>query len=525
MMFAVRTYGCVSLAVYLWACLVTGHATLNNLLASFRVALPLALVFLLPLSLVRWLSGRTDGSGGDPLDRELFRFPSGDPFRLRHLMTSLNVWGVIGSGKSSSSGLFFARLLLKLNSSGLVLASNPDDAAWWSRRFAEAGRADDLIVFHKGGKHRWNFLAELQANGADAREITAFLVTASETLIESKGKDDAYWKGISERILFNIITILLLAKTEVSAGSIGNFIGSTAYAFATLETEDYQAGFAAEMLRRAESNAVEEAGAGDFAVAANFWRHDFISLDARPRSSALSMVDNIIHCLNTGYARVLFSTHTTTSCAELVKGKWILLDFPVSAEGPTAKLIYSCAKLAVQKQVLKNYWTPELPITVIWADEAWHVTNRGDRDFLAESRKHGGVLVFLTQSILNYSLAMGGDELAEKRARSFCGMMGTLIVHAADVATAEYMCSLVGEAYQDEIGGSYQPAREADAAVTGPVQWSGSFSRRRSNLMTTRDFTAGMRMGGKGKIVDAWVYRTDGFSTGLNLQRMEFHQD
>ena len=103
MTFAIRTYGCVTLAVYLWACLATRHATLHNLGVSLEVAMPLALVLLLPLSLVRRSSRRAGGrGGGGPLDRELFRFPSGDPFRLRHLMTSVCVWGVIGSGKSSS---------------------------------------------------------------------------------------------------------------------------------------------------------------------------------------------------------------------------------------------------------------------------------------------------------------------------------------------------------------------------------------------------------------------------------------
>ena len=84
----------------------------------------------------------------DALDRRLFTWPSGDQFTLRQLMQSVVVMGQIGSGKSSGSGLLLARTMLKIpRSGGLILASKPEDRAWWETRFREANRVNDLIVF------------------------------------------------------------------------------------------------------------------------------------------------------------------------------------------------------------------------------------------------------------------------------------------------------------------------------------------------------------------------------------------
>ena len=520
MLFA-RIYLVINAALTLLAFMVNGHVTTGNLAATSISAAFMAPIAFFPLALLRW-KPRESGSG---LDQVLFRFPTGDAFYLRHLLTSICIFGIIGSGKSSSSGLFFARLIVRINSGGLILASNPDDAEWWSKRFAEAGRSDDLIVFSKTSKARWNFLAKLQDGGADARELTVFLVVASETLTESKGKEDIFWKSLSERMLFNVISALMLAGERVSAGNIFAFLATAAYTGERLQHPDYLNGFCHKTLEKARKNATDPVNKGDYIILHEYWKSTFVYLDEKPRSSALSAVENITHCLSVGYAREIFSGETTHSTEDIAKGRFLLLDFPVSAGGPTSKLIYSLAKLAVQKAVLKNEWTPDQPVTVVWCDEAWHVCNSGDRDFLAEARKHGGVLIYLAQSILSFEIAMGGGMEGEKKARNFLGMVGSLVAHASDMATGKYFVELMGEQETDEIGGTYTPGKDLIERLGGQSSWTGNFSRRRLPIMTTRQMTAGMRMGGESKVVDAWVYRPELFATGSNMQKMEFFQD
>lgn len=517
----VQTY-LIAIAACFWLSVeTTGHASLDNFATSAVLA-----AILSPIGLLPWLlaalafAPRRRGSG---LDRVLFRYPTGDPYLLRHLLTSICIFGIIGAGKSSSSGLFFARIVVRINSSGLILASNPDDAQWWRKRFQEAGRPGDLIVFSRQSKARWNILAKLQEGGADARELTDFLVVAAETLIESKGKEELFWKQLSERLLYNIISALMMAGHGVSAGAIANFLGSAPYTGEQLQTEAFEGGFCSQVLQKARANAVDPVRMGDYAMLHNYWFDTFPFMDNKPRSSAQSSVENITHPLSVGFARELFSTTTNASTDDLKAGKWLLLDFPVSAGGPTSKLIYACAKLAVQKEVLRNAWTPAQPVTVIWADEASHVINSGDRDALKEFRKHGGVLVFLSQTILDYFVALGDDGKA--KAEGLLGLFGTRVFHAADVATARYAVELVGEAEQEEEGGSFTPAAELSDRLNGAPQWTSTFNRRRLPLMTGRQLTAGLRMGGKSKIVDAWVYRPELYSDGTNIQLMQFHQD
>jgi len=58
------------------------------------------------------------GCGGprssDPLDDVLFKWPTKDPSTLRHMLRSVEVKGITGSGKSSGSGKFFTEAIVSL---------------------------------------------------------------------------------------------------------------------------------------------------------------------------------------------------------------------------------------------------------------------------------------------------------------------------------------------------------------------------------------------------------------------------
>ena len=486
----------------------TGHVTLDNIAMSAILSSFLFAVAFLPFALFR-LVFRRKGSG---LDRVLFRWPSGDPFYLRHILTSLCVFGIIGSGKSSGVALFFARILLRMNSCGLILASNPDDYEWWSRRFKEAGRSGDLIHFSPTSDRRWNLTASLK--GADALELTHFFVTVAECLVEEKKPEDVYWKELSERMLENCIRALLMTGEEVCAPNISRFLATAAPTIADVSTPNFANGYCGKLIAK-----IGEGYDANFIK--RYWRMEFPAIHDKPRSTALSAVNNLTHRMSVGIGRDIFSTTTNASNADLEKGKWILLDFPVSRHGPTAKVIYSAAKLIVQKQVLKNNWNPSQPVTCIWSDECWHVLNRFDRDFLAEARKHGGVLMYLCQSVTNYHIALGKNH-----AESLLGMFGTRIACAADVETGDYFCKLCGEEDREEIGGSFTPSMKLQERLEGQSQFTSSFNVRRMPIMTGRQFTSGMAMGGSKKVVQGWVFRPEIFNKiGTNIQLVDFHQE
>jgi hypothetical protein len=99
------------------------------------------------------LSGRRLGlmSGlGRPVGR--------DPWTVRDACEGVQIFGAVGSGKTSGSGASIAMSFLEAGMGGLVLCAKTDERATWEKYCERAGRLDDLVVFGIGRPYRFNFL-------------------------------------------------------------------------------------------------------------------------------------------------------------------------------------------------------------------------------------------------------------------------------------------------------------------------------------------------------------------------------
>lgn len=76
----------------------------------------------------------------DPLDQVLLGFSSADPFTIRDAFEGVQIFGGIGSGKTSGSGALFARSYLAAGFDGLVLTAKVDETDLWRRYAQETGR-------------------------------------------------------------------------------------------------------------------------------------------------------------------------------------------------------------------------------------------------------------------------------------------------------------------------------------------------------------------------------------------------
>ncbi|MBR9847551.1 MAG: hypothetical protein GYB35_16270, partial [Algicola sp.] len=85
----------------------------------------------------------------NPLDFPLIKF-SKDPadwWTIRHAVTGVQIFGGIGSGKSSGSGQTIAHSFLENGFGGIVLTGKIDETETWLKYAKATNRLKDVVIF------------------------------------------------------------------------------------------------------------------------------------------------------------------------------------------------------------------------------------------------------------------------------------------------------------------------------------------------------------------------------------------
>ncbi len=302
----------------------------------------------------------------DPLDTRLLSWRRGDPFTIADMLRSVVCFGQTGSGKSSGSGYGLARAILGTNAGMLILCSKPEDRGWWLARTAEAGRSEDVILFAEDSKERINFLDFESKSRGDARTLTQFLMTASEVLIAQGQRDqEAFWRSLNERIIYNAVVPVLTAYGKADAPSIQQFINTAAYDTKQLADPGWLARYHNQTMAKADKADKTSIERFDFDQAKEFWPGEFASMDDKPRSSGLLGVNNCLHTFNSGLVRELCSTTTTFTPLDMEKGAIVIADFPIPTYQLAGKFVCSGLKYLTQRHILRRTFTSGEPPIVI----------------------------------------------------------------------------------------------------------------------------------------------------------------
>ncbi len=164
------------------------------------------------------------------LDTPLLGFNIGrtrrDYFTLRDGVRGIQIMGGIGSGKSSGSGQTFALTYLKSGFGGVVLTGKINEVDQWKRYAKMTGREKDLIIIEEGSEYQFNPLQyEVQRPGkgaGDAMNLTKLVRDIYEmghsfsSGSGGGGNNEKFWDDAVERFIKHAITLLILAKEEVS---------------------------------------------------------------------------------------------------------------------------------------------------------------------------------------------------------------------------------------------------------------------------------------------------------------------
>jgi hypothetical protein len=452
------------------------------------------------------------------------------PFMVSDVLTNLVIFGATGSGKTNFSGWYVANAIVRhLAGAGtlLILASKPDDLPYWRRIFASAGRNDDLIIFGSDTPWRFNPLQYMVSKGADAREITDFLLTVGERLEgggEGGSSGDAKWFAAQNRLwLYNAVVVVKIATGTVTATDLLHFISTAASSPAQLSDPDWQRGRHNQLLKCAFEKAKSAIDTKDCELATEQWLSQWTTLGDKTRGSILAGMNAILHTANTGIVRAMLSEGTNCSPDTMLeRGKSVLVNFPTSDSGPTGRFICGAWKFCTQWQVLRRKPDARRFFNVIWCDEFQESYTSFDPRYLARCRSFRGCMVCLTQSIHALYGSLSGEN-GKSQANALLANFRYKLAHSlADHETAEMFSNLLGKSLQTFVGGSSGQQRDMFDDFFGNSTYTGNFSEHYEQILHANVFMGGLRTGRDG-VSDAILIRSgEPFPNGTNYLKCTF---
>ena len=228
------------------------------------------------------------------LDKIIYHFNEQEPFTVRDACEGIQIFGGIGSGKTSGSGEAFARAFLKAGFGGLVLCAKKDVLDDWQRYAKETGRSNSVLVFDASGNYVFPFLhyeIEREGEGAGYTEnLVRLFTTVYESIDGSSGgdKSDPYWVRAMQQLLRNTIDLCLIARRTVSVPMISEVILSAPINEEQIDDPKWQEkSLCWKLLVEGNGLQLDKWRDHDFQSTARFWMKEYPGLGERTRSLSL----------------------------------------------------------------------------------------------------------------------------------------------------------------------------------------------------------------------------------------------
>lgn len=389
-----------------------------------------------------------------------------DWWTIRDAVRGTQIFGGIGSGKSSGSGKTIAKAFLSNGYGGLVLCAKPDEREQWVRYAKETGRTNDLIIFSEGSKYQFNPLQyELSRTGKGAGEVFNLTNLFMEiykmgnrfTGNGSSGESERYWDNALKRCLNRMIQLLNMANRELSILNMRRLISSSPMSHEVESLADMSdnqmmewasKNYCMSCILEAGSNVQMEDEVEEYELVYDYFMREFANLPKKTRPTIMESFLGLAEPFTSGILKKHFSSNTNLYPEDTHKGKIIILDFPVKeylASGVYAQGIF---KLLWQ-QATERRDVNILPKPVfLWVDEAQLFLSSYDQIFQTTARSSRACTVFISQNISNYYVSIGGQK-PEARVDSLLGNLSTKIFHANnDNVTNEWAAKTISKAFK-----------------------------------------------------------------------------
>jgi type IV secretory pathway TraG/TraD family ATPase VirD4 len=334
-----------------------------------------------------------------------------------------------------------------------------------------------------------------------------------------------FWERENERLLYNSVLVILLATGKITVSDIQKFIVTALQNPQQVSSPEWQGCFHDKCMRAAFDAPKTPIQQHDFDLATAYFFREWPVMADRTKSGILANALGMLHCMNSGLARLLCSDTTNVSPSEMLRGRWIAINLPPSNYGDTGMFCNSVWKYATQKMILRRKAQGFDAPVVIWCDEFQQFVNSHDSHFLAQCRSHRGCMVMLTQSIHSLIGSMRGEN-GRNLAMALMGNAGHKVLHSCDADTARYASELLGREERTKIGGSMAPAEDVWDEMLGTPKITTSFNAQWEPILEP-NVVMTLRTGGpqNGYLADAICIKNgEPFTGGGNWRFCTFDQ-
>jgi len=395
------------------------------------------------------------------LDTEIYHFNGQEALSIGQACEGVQIFGGIGSGKTSGSGEAIARAFLNAGFGGLVLCAKKDVLDEWKRYAKQTGRENNILVFDSSGDFVFPFLQyEIERTGEGAGytdNLVRLFTTVYEAIERSKsgGGNDPYWTRAMQQLLRNTIDLCMIARQTVSVPLIRDVILSAPRTAAEIDTDEWkEKSLCWKLLLEGHAKKLDTWVKHDFDSTASFWLEEYPGLADKTRSSILSTLTTMMDIFLRRPFHRLFSEmpddRRKIAYPELThRGVIIVVNLPVKEFGDAGRATQVVYKYLWQQAVERRKIIRGESIPVfLWIDEAQNFITEYDMQFQANARSTMACTVYLTQNLPNYYAEVGGEQ-SKYRVDSLVGNLQTKIWHAnSDPMTNENAAETIGKSWQ-----------------------------------------------------------------------------
>ena len=388
------------------------------------------------------------------LDTPLLRLSPRDTFTLRDACNGVQIFGAIGSGKTSGSGKALGEAYLRAGMGAVICCAKCEEIQLWLDRAKKNGRANSVIVFDE--RHGINFIDYLLSkhgiNGlGSVVDAITYVLEAADRATSSTGaaKDsEAFWGQSVRQVLSNIVPLLFSGTGTLSIGQIVDFVVTAATEAKQYVDSQWVAGsFAGQTLTRVVENPAVRLAPDLEKALLEYWFKQWPAIPDKTRGNILiSLTAKLDRFKQPGRLRSMFCGKTTIVPEMTYHGALIICAAPVltwGADGIIAQQLFKYLfQTAAESRNALEKVHQERPV-FLWADEAQYFTNERDEAFLSTCRGSRVCVVFLTQTLPTYYACMGKDKT--DAADGLVGKFSTQVFHAnACPRTNEFASKMIG---------------------------------------------------------------------------------